>query len=290
MAYDGERALFEAYARNKYHSTGLIQWMLNNAWPSVVWHLYDYFLQPAGGYFGTKKACEPLHVQYSYDTRGVDVINNLYSDYHNLTVTAALYDFDLRQKFFRKVTINTPADSVEQAFVIPEISPAPKLSFLKITLEDRSGKVLSSNFYWLPAKASVFDWDLARTNEHAYYSAVISYEDLTTLNHLPPAELRATAEVEHGGGGDAVRVRLQNPSNHLAFQIRLGVRDAQHDEVLPVFWEDNYFSLLPGESLVVTARYPTHTLGPHYELNIEGWNFNRVTVPVTETGKSAVGE
>ena len=57
--------MFEAYSRNKYASTGVIQWMLNNAWPSLIWHLYDYFLMPAGGYFGTKKACEPVHAQYS---------------------------------------------------------------------------------------------------------------------------------------------------------------------------------------------------------------------------------
>ena len=63
IAYDGERAMFEAYGRNKYTSTGVIQWMLNNAWPSTYWHLYDYYMYPAGGYFGTRKACEPLHVR-----------------------------------------------------------------------------------------------------------------------------------------------------------------------------------------------------------------------------------
>ena len=64
MSYDTERAMFEAYSRNKYTSTGVIQWMLNNAWPSMIWHLYDYYLDTGGGYFGAKKACEPLHVQY----------------------------------------------------------------------------------------------------------------------------------------------------------------------------------------------------------------------------------
>jgi exo-1,4-beta-D-glucosaminidase len=59
LAYEGQRAMFEGYARNKYRSTGVIQWMLNNAWPSMIWHLYDYFLRPGGGYYGTKKACEP---------------------------------------------------------------------------------------------------------------------------------------------------------------------------------------------------------------------------------------
>ena len=79
MAYDSERAMFEAYSRNKYQSsTGVIQWMLNNAWPSLIWHLWDYYLQPGGGYYGVKKACESDHVMYSYDDRSVDVINSTY--------------------------------------------------------------------------------------------------------------------------------------------------------------------------------------------------------------------
>jgi exo-1,4-beta-D-glucosaminidase len=53
MTYDGERAMFEAYGRNKYDSTGVIQWMMNNAWPSMIWHLYDYYLRPGGGYYGS---------------------------------------------------------------------------------------------------------------------------------------------------------------------------------------------------------------------------------------------
>ena len=65
MTYEAERAMFEGYGRNKYTSTGVIQWMLNNAWPSLIWHLYDWYMRPGGGYFGTKEACEPLHVQYS---------------------------------------------------------------------------------------------------------------------------------------------------------------------------------------------------------------------------------
>ena len=291
MAYDGERAMFEAYARNKYRSTGLIQWMLNNAWPSVVWHLYDYFLQPAGGYFGTKKACEPLHVQYSYDNRSVNVVNNLYRDFPGLTVTVALYDFDSHQEFFRKATLKSQADSVQQAMIIPEPSPAPRISFLKLTLEDRSGHLLDSNFYWLPAKLSSFNWDLDDTNKHAYYSAVTSYEDFTLLNQLPRAQLEPAATLEPAQSGDAVRVRLHNPSKHLAFQIRLGIRKQNHDdEVLPVFWEENYFSLLPGESRVIAAHYQVHDLGSHLELDVEGWNMDEFTIPVSESGHRVASE
>src|SRR5260370_1094003 len=98
MTYDGQRAMFEAYARNKYTSTGVIQWMLNNSWPSLIWHLYDYYLVPAGGYFGTKKACEPIHVQYSYDDNSVAVINGTYEILKGTKVSAKIYDIDAQEK------------------------------------------------------------------------------------------------------------------------------------------------------------------------------------------------
>jgi exo-1,4-beta-D-glucosaminidase len=285
MAYDGERAMFEAYTRNKYRSTGVIQWMLNNAWPSVVWHLYDYFLQPAGGYFGTKKACEPLHVQYSYDDRTVVVANNEYRDVSGLTVMAELYDFELQKKFSRQVSLDVQADSVQVAFAVPEMSPASKVSFLKLTLKNSAGEVQSSNFYWLPAKLSSFDWDLDRTNEHAYYSAVTSYEDLTALNQLPHARVEASATIRHTEDGDTVRVLLHNPSGHLVFQVRLGIREEKRDdEILPVFWQDNYVSLLPGESRVIVARYSEHKLDGHCELDVEGWNVDHFVIPLTGPG------
>ena len=88
QAYEAHRAMMEAYGRNKYTSTGIIQWMLNNAWPGMIWHMYDWYLRPAGSYFGVKKACEPLHVQYSYDDRSIVVVNSYYQPFANLKVTA----------------------------------------------------------------------------------------------------------------------------------------------------------------------------------------------------------
>jgi exo-1,4-beta-D-glucosaminidase len=138
---------------------------------------------------------------------------------------------------------------------------------------------LSSNFYWLPAKLSTFDWDLKHTNEHAYYSAVTSYEDLTMLNDLPQVHLKASASPEHTQGGDAVRVRLDNTSPDLAFQIKLGIHEEKReDEILPVFWQDNYFSLLPGESRVVVAHYSGHKLVGNPQLEVGGWNIATQTI------------
>ena len=119
MTYDGERAMYEAYSRNKYTSTGVIQWMLNNAWPSMIWHLYDYYLDAGGGYYGTKKACEPFHVQYSYDDHSVYVVNSEYRAAGKLEVDATLYDLHMKQLFSQHATVDSAPDSSLKALTIP---------------------------------------------------------------------------------------------------------------------------------------------------------------------------
>src|SRR5262249_37630382 len=120
MAYDGERAMFEAYRRNKYTSTGVIQWMLNNAWPSTILHLYDYYLQPAGGFFGARKANEPIHILFSYDDRSVVVVNGSPRPVHALKASAELYDFNLRKQFSKEAPVDAAEDSSQKLFNIPE--------------------------------------------------------------------------------------------------------------------------------------------------------------------------
>ena len=280
MAYDSERAMFEAYSRNKYGSTGVIQWMLNNAWPSLIWHLYDYYLQPAGSYFGTKKACEPLHVQYSYDDRSVAVVNSEYTDAPGLTVKASVYDSDLREKFHREAKTDVGSDGVARVFTIPEtvLDPASPVYFVDLTLANRAGAIVSRNFYWLSPKQDVYDWE---TTEYTY-TPVTSWEDLTALQKLPKAQLAVSASIEPAAGGSAVRVHLRNTSKHLAFQVRLAISPKNGDsEILPVFWDDNYIALLPGESRDITARYHSaHALDAHPELTVSGWNIPTQTMAI----------
>jgi exo-1,4-beta-D-glucosaminidase len=287
MAYDAERAMFEAYSQNKYRSTGVIQWMLNNAWPSLIWHLYDYYLQPAGGYFGAKKACEPLHEQYSYDDRSVDVVNSTYQAVSGLTVTAQLYDGDLHERFSARQSLNIDSDAVARVLAFPEeaFRPASPVYFAKLTLEDAHGKIISTNFYWLSAKKNVYDW--AKTDS---YTAVSSYEDLTALNSLAAAgKITASARVENKAEGALVHVTLQNPSDRLAFQIRVGIRRKNElAEILPVLWEDNYIELMPGESRELTARFLSpDALNGDSELIVSGWNIEEETVPLAEVPPTA---
>lgn len=274
MAYDGERAMFEAFGRNKYKSTGVIQWMLNNAWPSVIWHLYDYYLQPAAGYFGTKKACEPLHIQYSYDDRSVVVVNSVNQNFSDLTAEASMYNFNLRRLFNRKITLASAADGVQRLFTIPEENIDTDVHFIQLTLLDKTGRVLSTNFYWLPKKLSTYDWSTEHEKQHPYYTGVTSYEDLSMLNQLQKVHLHASATRPTESAD--VRVQIHNPSKNLAFQIHLSVVDEKSgEEILPVFWEDNYMSLMPGESRVVVAHYSSAPNADRLRLEVDGWNIAR---------------
>ncbi len=290
MTYDGQRAMFEAYARNKYTSTGVIQWMLQNAWPSLIWHLYDYYLQPAGGYFGTRKACEPLHVQYSYDDRSVVIVSSLPQTSTNLTVEAHVYDVDLKEIFSHHEEAILEADGVRRVFDIPAFPDQPQATvyFLKLSLRDVHGKEISSNFYWLPARLSTMAWD--KTPDTAY-TPIATFEDMTALNHLPHVRLQATARLEAGRNASVVAVTLRNPDKYLAFQARLAVNQGPSGaEVLPVLWDDNYVTLLPGESKVVRATYLTaQRPSPGAVVKVDGWNFDPITVRFSPAVRNAAG-
>jgi exo-1,4-beta-D-glucosaminidase len=285
MAYDGERAMFEAYSRNKYTTTGVIQWMMNNAWPSLIWHLYDYNLEPAGGYFGTKKATEPVHVMYSYDDRSVAVINSTYKPVSGLKLSALVLDSNLKELFSHDKPVDIEADGVQKVMQIPEPSAdTTPVYFVQLSLKDSVGKLVSSNFYWLSMKKSEFDWE-----KTTYISTPIkTYEDMTSLAQLPKVRLNATAHVRPGKDGESVQVELKNPSKSLAFQVRLAVEAGKPgDEILPVLWGDNYVSLLPGEERTIEAQFPgKRTLGLNPTVKVTGWNIEPENIVLGEAGKS----
>jgi exo-1,4-beta-D-glucosaminidase len=270
MSYEGERAMFEAFGRNKYKATGVIQWMLNNAWPSIIWHLYDYYLRPGGGYFGTKKANEPIHVQYSYDDRSVVVVNSTYRSFPKYKVTAKVYNLDLTEKFSKTAAADIGEDSATQVFALPRIEGLSKVYFVRLTLESESGKRVSSNFYWLSTQPDVSDW----AHSNGRYTPIATYADFKDLEKLPRAGVKVTSRTEQKGAEQVEHVLAQNVSPALAFFVRLRMMKGQDGgEVAPILWEDNYFELLPGEKRELTAIFARkHLGGAKPSIKADGWN------------------
>jgi exo-1,4-beta-D-glucosaminidase len=272
-AYEGQRAMFEAYSANKYKATGVIQWMLNNAWPSVIWHLYDYYLRPGGGYFGTKKACEPLHIQYSYDDHSVVVGNGYYRKFERLTARARVYDLTMREKYSNSAVVEVGSDSVTRAFAIPAIPSLNEPYFVRLDLSEASGKEAISNFYWLSQSPDVMDWEKG----DGYYTPQKSFADFSDLRKLPPVKVKVSARYANQGTDGSAQVSVENPTAYLAFFIHVRVvNSSDGEELLPVQWEDNFFSLLPGERRSLTARYTLPTSGSAKpDIRLDGWNVSQ---------------
>ena len=282
MAYDGERAMFEAYGRNKYASTGVIQWMLNNAWPSLIWHLYDYYLVPGGGYFGTKKAMEPLHVQYGYDDQSVSVVNSTYQDRKSMKVNARVYSLEAKRLADKEVSLDVPADAAVKAFDIAKPDGLTDTYFLRLELRDARGKLVSENFYWLSAKADTLDW--ARKQD-TVYTPQAEFGDLTGLGSLPAVQLESSAVIDQPSGASLgkAHVRVKNASGSVAFQVRLRLANRNEDrDVVPVFWDENYFSLLPGEERIISLSYDSSLLREAQPvIEIGGFNVTSAEVRAT---------
>ena len=297
QAYEAHRAMMEAYGRNKYTSTGIIQWMLNNAWPSMIWHMYDWYLRPAGSYFGVKKACEPLHVQYSYDDRSIVIVNSYYQPFANLKITANVYNLDMTEKFSKDAELSVGPDSSTRVFTLPTIDGLSTTYFVSLTLTSE-GQVKSRNFYWLSTREETIDWSRQEEDPTGEYdistwSPTKSFADYIALNTLPRIDLDVAARNKEDGQEGSTTVTVHNPTSTVALAVHLKVNtsssrrvsreDEADNEILPVLWQDNYFALLPGETRQVIATY---RIGDKNKattsVEIDGWNVNRKTADIQQ--------
>jgi len=244
MAYEGQRAMFEAYARNKGRATGVVQWMLNNAWPSLIWHLFDYYLRPGGGFFGTRVACRPLHVMYAYDDRSVVLVNETRSDQRGLRARVRTFGPVGPTTFDATRCLDVRAGENVRVLDLPQ-RVGMALQFVDLRLTDAGGREIDRNFYWVPRELDQLD--------HAAGSwirtPVVRHADLRVLRALRPSTVAATVERD----GYRVRVRVRNTGASLAFFVQLRLTNDRGADVLPVLWSDNYVSLLPGEQVSVEA-------------------------------------
>ena len=251
------KAMFEAFAGNKYKSSGIIYWMYNSAWPKMYWQLYDYYFMPNGAFYGAKTACEPLHIQYCYGDSSIKVVNCFYKDFKGLTVSYNVFDFNMKIVNSGKMDADVAADASQT--IMTKLSlpkDITKVFFLKLELNDESGKLVSSNFYWLSSKG----------DEKA---------DFADLSKLPASTVNVTASaLQKVGNKYKMSVTIENPGTTLAFAVNPKILKLKSkDPVLPVFWEDNYFSLLPKETRTVNVEFDAKNLdGDKPLLKVEGWN------------------
>ena len=247
-SYEAIRPMFEAFAVNKFHSTGVVQWMYNSAWPTFYWQLFDYFLMPNGAFYGTRKAAAPLSPIYNYDDRNIYVNNDYLTPREGLNLEVRVFDISSKLLYSETTFFGITANISEMILEMPNIEGLTTTYFIDLRLKDEGGSEIANNFYWLSSVDDIPDFE--RTTW--YWTPNKQHADLTAINNLPGTEIDFNWSVHRKDEKFHFQAELSNQSDLIAFFIELQITDTRSDEpVLPVFWNDNYVSLLPGETRIL---------------------------------------
>lgn len=282
--YENNRAQMESIsARGWDKRTGSVFWMLNSHYPGTFAHLFDYYLKPGGAYFGAKDGLRPIKIVYDYYAEGardkakIFVSNQSSKDLKNLKAVVKFYNIDLTEKFTKEVTgIDVSSSSSTIAMEIERIKDLSSTYFIRCWLKDENDKTLAENFYWDSPKHDVLKKYIEMDSQFKQYA------DMTALNDLPSVKLEVDTVSSKLNDEVTTEIKLTNPTDFLAFFIRVEVtRGMDGKEVLPITYNDNYFSLFPGESVKINSRYNKSDLeGSKPYIRVEGYNVDKKLQPI----------
>lgn len=243
------RAMTEASIGNMWNNTsGFQYWLSNPSWFSSVWQTYTYDYETTGAYFGAKHACEPVHIQMSPTTKIVKVINSTRA---KLQLKAIYNIYNLKGKLLKSETkmLQVPTDTLAECFDISTVELSEnELYLLKLTLIDKYGAQISGNDYWLQGKGC---------------------NDFKSLKSIDAAEVKVMKVAENKVG--SYNVKIKNSSANIALGVKLNLVNLQTNQyVLPAFFSDGFFSMLPNEERTITLTDCNDIKG--YEIKIEGLN------------------
>lgn len=265
MNYVDYRAIFEGFNAHLWApNTGRLLWMTQPSWPSMLWGILSSDYATQASYYGTKKACEPLHVQLDLATNDVQVINTSREALEQGKIDAEVYGLDGKLLLHREATLRAAPDEATQGL---QLDLAPLLGdtvvLVHLALHGRDGALLSENLYWRAASDA-------------------GYRALTTLAHAAVTLKVEPASALAGSSGRTLVVHLQNTGAVAALQTKLtALYAADETEVLPAFYSDNYISLLPGERRTVTLDLPAGAVNRDVRLKVRGWNVSPGSVEVS---------
>lgn len=270
--YEAMRPMFEAFAVNKFHSTGVVQWMYNSAWPTFYWQLFDYFLMPNGAFYATRKAAAPLVPIYNYGDKNIWVNNDFLQPQEGLVLDVKVFNLNSDLVFEQQKTFNIDANSAKMVLEMPELENLTTSYFIDLRLQDQNGEIIEVNFYWLSTVEDIPDFE----NTTWYWTPNKQHADHTALDNMPKVEVGHTFSAHKTGPDIELEINLENPNDQIAFFIEYQLIDKNSGEpVVPVFWDDNYISLLSGEKRTVTGKLKETNIDVNnLAVELQGINMN----------------
>lgn len=258
LSYESTKAMFEAFRVNVPRATGIIQWMLNSARPSIYWQLYDYYLQPNASYYAVKRGNQPVQLIYDYQRHAVFAVNETLQP---VTLNASMRLISGTKDKQDSRLMSLEAGAIVKVFDVPAQDAHDAFLFLKTN--DATGRELAVNEYFLSAERDDYDWK----KTDWVTTPITRYASYRVLNSLP----RVTCRLESKRIDNGYEITLSNPSQTVAFFQRLMVKDAKGTLVCPAYWSDNYVTLAPGETRIITCMLPTTDQDVEVRFEVEGF-------------------
>ena len=283
--YESTRAQFEAFAASGWASHKMtIYWMLNSHWPSFFGNIFDYYLRPGGAYYGAKKGLQPLSAVFdSYATGDhtqahITLVNQSPDNRSDLRVRVRVYDLQGRTREDRITDdLNVASGDSVDAMTLPRVARDSGVYFVRCEVVDKAGSVLAENVYWQSQQRD----DLGDpTNDWAFQLKQVSWADMTALNWMPKVPLQVSARHDDAEGRNGVTIRLQNPTQHVAFFERAEITTGpDDDEILPIEYSDNYVTVFPGDTVEIHGVVPNGKTAANW-VRVAGYNSPPVVVPI----------
>ena len=278
IVYEGHRAMFEAYECFRYNSTGVIQWMLNNAWPSNIWHLYDYFMTPTPAYFATKKATEKIHAMYNYEDKSIYLTNNYFFDFDKkINLDIYIISFDgitiIEEKNYP--IENLKSDEIRKIEELTDDYGTNYIIHLEYSYNEDNKDILLTNTYFLNK-----EMDVMNDKNYTFYNIeVLNYTDMSFMQDIPKVNIKAenlSKEEFEENGQKKLRYnfRITNEEEYIALLLEIKlyqVSGTEKEIIVPIIWSDNYFSIRGKNSYETYAEFVYDNTKDLY-LDIVGWN------------------
>jgi len=257
LDYVGHRAIFEGFAAHLWEpNSGRMIWMTQPAWPSMEWNFLSWDYDTQSSFYGTQKACEPVHAQLNLADNSVDLIN--LGEARSFDVETRVVGLDGKVLSDQTSPINAAANA-RTPVGKPDLEKLADGHTVLVVLKvnDRNGAPVSDNLYWWAKQESI----------------------LRELNDLPKVRLSGAASVAISGHEREAAIKLENSGTAPALMVKLTLQDAlTGTRILPAYYSENYVSLFPGESRTVTIAFPAGDTKP--AIALRGWNLERETIAI----------
>jgi mannosylglycoprotein endo-beta-mannosidase len=259
--YDQYRALIEGFSSHAWDwYTGVIIWKTQNPWTALRGQMYDYYLDPNACLYGLHNAGASLHAMCNPADGMIMTVNNTFHSWHDVMLQVKAVDLNWKDSLLSQVFCDISPTSVQKYFSVKSATDKlrEKLGvFLIVRLLDAGQHILSDNLYWLPDASGNYS-GLQRMNQAFVKSEIIKISE------------------------GKIEVSISNAVNSpVAFFNRISlVNNQTKKRILPVFFSDNYISVLPGERKTITIEYSPSVVKKMACVSISGWNVKEQYLPI----------